>query len=208
MRTRVKICGLTRAADVEAAVDAGADAIGFVFYAKSPRAVTPAQARSLCDRLPPFVTAVGLFVDEPAAGIRRILDQVPLELLQFHGGEPPELCASLGRRWIKAIRMRPGLDAMAQADQYQGASGILLDTYDPARPGGTGAAFDWARVPPALAPRVVLAGGLNPGNVAEAIRLVRPYAVDVSGGVESAQGIKDLVKISAFMQGVRDGDTT
>jgi phosphoribosylanthranilate isomerase len=208
MRTRVKICGLTRPEDVRAAVAAGVDAIGLVFYPPSPRAVTPAQARALCRQLPPFVTAVGLFVDASATAVRQVLEQVPLELLQFHGDEPPELCGSFGRRWIKAVRMRPGLDLMAQAARYEAGAGLLLDAYDPGRPGGTGATFDWARIPPELASRIVLAGGLDPGNVAAAIRLVRPYAVDVSGGLEAAKGVKDPAKIHAFMQGVRDGDTT
>jgi phosphoribosylanthranilate isomerase len=206
-RTRVKICGLTRPADVRAAVAAGADAIGLVFYPPSPRAVTADQARELCALIPPFVTLVGLFVDETPQAVRRVLDQVPLDCLQFHGEEPPELCASLGRRWIKAIRMRPGLDLQGLAQSYRGAAGLLLDAYDPGLPGGTGAAFDWARIPPALATGIVLAGGLDPGNVAAAIRQVRPYAVDVSGGLESAKGVKDPEKIHAFMQGVRDGDT-
>ncbi|HYN77595.1 MAG TPA: phosphoribosylanthranilate isomerase [Lamprocystis sp. (in: g-proteobacteria)] len=207
MRTRVKICGLTRPQDVDAAVAAGVDAIGLVFYPPSPRAVTAEQARDLCALIPPFVTSVGLFVDESVAGVRRVLDQVPLDCLQFHGEEPAAHCASFGRRWIKALRMRPGLDLMAQAQTYRGAAGLLLDAYDPGLPGGTGAAFDWARIPPALAAGIVLAGGLDPENVAAAIRQVRPYAVDVSGGVESARGVKDASKIHAFMQGVRNADT-
>jgi len=206
-RTRVKICGLTRPQDVAAAVAAGADAIGLVFYPPSPRAVTPALARELCGLLPPFVSAVGLFVDESAAQIRRILEQVPLDLVQFHGEEPPALCERVGRRWLKAIRMRPGVDLPALAEHYRGAAGLLLDAYDPALPGGTGSAFDWGRIPPGLAPRIVLAGGLDPTNVAGAIACVRPYAVDVSGGVEAARGQKDPAKIYAFMQGVRDGDS-
>ncbi|WP_295457170.1 phosphoribosylanthranilate isomerase [uncultured Thiodictyon sp.] len=205
-RTRVKICGLTRPADVAAAVAAGVDAIGLVFYPPSPRAVTPTLAGELCRLLPPFVTAVGLFVDETAATVRRVLEQVPLDLVQFHGEEPPDLCASVGRRWMKAIRMRPGVELAALADAYHGAAGLLLDAYDPALPGGTGSAFDWGRIPPDLASRIVLAGGLDPTNIAAAITRVRPYAVDVSGGVESARGIKDPAKIYAFMQGVRDGD--
>lgn len=205
-RTRVKICGLTRAVDVAAAVDVGVDALGFVFHPASPRAVTPEQAIGLCRSIPPFVTAVGLFVDVPAAQVREILDRVPLDQLQFHGDESPEYCAGFARRWIKAIRMRPGLDLLEQARRYGGAAGLLLDTYDSRLAGGTGAAFDWELIPSALAPRVVLAGGLTPDTVAEAIARVRPFGVDVSGGVESAKGIKDLARISAFMQGVSDGD--
>ncbi len=211
VRTRVKICGLTRAADVRAAVDAGADAIGLVFHPASPRAVDLEQARNLCAELPPFVTAVGLFVDPPAERVAQVLKQVPLELLQFHGDEPADFCARFGRRWIKAIRMRPGLDPLDAVRPYlggrEGASGVLLDAFDPVLAGGTGQSFEWGRIPPDLAPRIVLAGGLTSANVAEAIRQVRPFGVDVSGGVESAKGIKDRAKISAFMQGVRDGDS-
>lgn len=209
-RTRVKICGLTRAQDVRCAVDAGADAIGLVFHPASPRAVGIEQARALCAHIPAFVAAVGLFVDAEPALIAEAARAVPLDLLQFHGDEPPDLCASFGRRWIKAIRMRPELDPLAAAQDYlgmPGAAGVLLDAFDPALAGGTGLAFDWDRIPVELAPRVVLAGGLTPANVAEAIRRVRPFGVDVSGGVESAKGIKDVAKISAFMQGVRDGDS-
>lgn len=206
MRTRVKICGLTREADVDAAAAAGADAIGLVFHPASPRAVTPELARRLCAHLPPFVTVVGLFVDASPAVVHRVLDAVPLELIQFHGDEDPLLCASFGRRWIKAVRMRPGLDLDAVARRYAAAAGLLLDAYDPAVAGGTGRRFDWGRIPAMLAPRIVLAGGLTPENVADAIRCVRPYGVDVSGGVESAKGIKDRVKIFRFMQGVRDGE--
>jgi phosphoribosylanthranilate isomerase len=205
-RTRVKICGLTRAVDVAAAVDAGVDALGFVFHPCSPRAVTPEQAADLCRLLPPFVTAVGLFVDVPVQQVQDVLDRVPLDQLQLHGNESPGDCAGFSRRWIKAIRMRPGLDPLAEASRYAAAAGLLLDTYDPRLAGGTGAAFDWGLIPAELAPRVVLAGGLTPQTVAEAIRQVRPFGVDVSGGVESAKGIKDPEKISAFMQGVRDGD--
>jgi phosphoribosylanthranilate isomerase len=206
-RTRVKICGLTRPDDCLAAVAAGVDAIGLVFYPPSPRSVTIALAVELCRLVPPFVTVVGLFVDEPEAGVRHVLDQVPLDCLQFHGEEPPAYCAGFGRRWIKAVRMRPGLDLRSVARAHDAAAGLLLDAYDPARPGGTGAIFDWARIPSTLASSIVLAGGLDPGNVAAAIRAVRPYGVDVSGGVEAARGIKDPLKIQAFMQGVRDGDS-
>jgi phosphoribosylanthranilate isomerase len=150
MRTRVKICGLTRRADVEAAVAAGVDALGFVFHPSSPRAVSPEDARDLCAGLPPFVTAVGLFVDASPEQIRSTLDRVPLELLQFHGEEAPELCASFGRRWIKAIRMRPGLNLAEERRRYAQAAGLLLDTFDPARAGGTGQRFDWDRIPAAL----------------------------------------------------------
>jgi len=207
-RTRVKICGLTRPEDVEAAVAFGVDAIGLVFHPVSPRAVTAEQATRLCALLPPFVAAVGLFVDFPESQIRAVLDRVPLDLLQFHGDEPPAFCMGFGRRWIKAIRMRPDVDLMAQARCYAGAAGLLLDAFDPRLAGGTGMTFDWRRIPPGLGLPIVLAGGLTPENVAEAIRSVRPFAVDVSGGVEHAKGVKDPAKISAFMCGVSDGDST
>jgi phosphoribosylanthranilate isomerase len=207
-RTRVKICGLTRAEDVRAAVAAGADAIGLVFHSASPRAVTLDQAARLCALLPPFVAAVGLFVDASEPQVRAILDRVPLDLLQFHGEEPAAFCTRFGRRWIKAIRMRPGLDLMARARIYRDAGGLLLDAFDPVLAGGTGTTFDWGRIPASLGTPIILAGGLTPDNVADAIRQVRPFAVDVSGGVESAKGIKDPAKISAFMRGVSDGDST
>lgn len=205
-RTRVKICGLTRPDDAQAAAAAGADAIGLVFYAKSPRAVDIAQARAVLAALPPFVTSVGLFVDAPAPLVVEVLRMVPLDLLQFHGDEPPEHCAAFRRPWVKAVRVRPGLDLAGEAGRYAGARALLLDAYSPGIPGGTGEAFDWALIPPALRPRIILAGGLTPDNVADAIGRVRPYAVDVSGGVEAARGIKDHAKLDAFMQGVRDGD--
>jgi phosphoribosylanthranilate isomerase len=206
MRTRVKICGLTRRADLDAAVAAGVDAVGFVFHPPSPRAVSIEGARDLCAGLPPFVTAVGLFVDASPEQIRATLDRVPLELLQFHGEEAPDLCASFGRRWIKAVRMRPGIELAAEQRRYARAAGLLLDTFDPARPGGTGRCFDWDRVPKALGPLIVLAGGLDAENVAEAIRRVRPFGVDVSGGVEASKGVKDHDKIRDFMQRVNDVD--
>ncbi|MBK1653451.1 phosphoribosylanthranilate isomerase [Allochromatium vinosum] len=205
-RTRVKICGLTRVSDIAAVVAAGADAVGFVFHPASPRAVTPEQAASLCRALPPFVTTVGLFVDASVDTIEATLEQAPLDLIQFHGNESPEFCAGFGRRWIKALRMRPGIDLAAERERFAGADGLLLDAYEPGRAGGTGQCFDWARIPPDIAPEILLAGGLNPENVAEAIERVRPYGVDVSGGVEAAKGLKDSELIFAFMQGVRDGD--
>lgn len=208
MRTRVKICGLTRASDLDAAVAAGADAVGFVFHSASPRAVTPEQASGLCALLPPFVTAVGLFVDASSERIRATLDQAPLDLLQFHGDEDPDFCASFGRRWIKAVRMRPGVDLLAEQDRYGGGAGLLLDTFDPRRPGGTGHRFDWDRIPAIMAGRIILAGGLDPDNVGEAIRRVRPFGVDVSGGVESSKGIKDYDKIRDFLQRVNDVDSS
>ncbi|WP_462331081.1 phosphoribosylanthranilate isomerase [Thiohalocapsa halophila] len=206
MRTRVKICGLTREQDVDAAVAAGADALGFVFHASSPRSVDLARAAVLAARVPAFVSRVGLFVDAEPALIAEAIRRVPLDLIQFHGQEPPAACTGCGRPWIKAIAMRDGLDVEVAAAEYHDAAALLLDTYDPALAGGTGRRFDWARVPPALAPRIILAGGLTGENVAAAIARVKPYAVDVSGGVEAAKGLKDHRKINDFMQGVRDGD--
>jgi phosphoribosylanthranilate isomerase len=206
MRTRVKICGLTREQDVAAAVAAGADALGFVFHAPSPRAVDIERAAVLAAQVPAFVSVIGLFVDAPRALIEDAVRRVPLAAIQFHGHESPADCTGFGRPWIKAIAMRAGIDITATAAAYHGAASLLLDTYDPALAGGTGRRFDWDLVPEALAPHIILAGGLDAGNVAAAIARVRPYAVDVSGGVEQAKGIKDHRKINDFMQGVRDGD--
>ncbi|MDH4611998.1 phosphoribosylanthranilate isomerase [Pseudomonas sp. BN102] len=200
---RIKICGITRIEDALAAVAAGADAIGLVFYAKSPRAVTPAQAKAIVAALPPFVTSVGLFVDMPRAELKQLLAEVPLDLLQFHGDESPEDCAGHGRPFIKALRVKTGDDVAAAIARYPDAAGILLDTYVPGTPGGTGEAFDWSLVPRDAAKPVVLAGGLTPENVGDAVRQVRPYAVDVSGGVEASKGIKDAAKIKAFIQRAR-----
>lgn len=200
---RSKICGITRVEDALAAVEAGADAIGLVFYAKSPRAVTVQQARSIINALPPFVTTVGLFVDASRCELGEMLDAVPLDLLQFHGDESPESCEGYHRPYIKALRVKPGDDIAAQVALYKNASGVLLDTYVPGIPGGTGEAFDWSLVPEGLSKPIILAGGLTAENVAQAIARVRPYAVDVSGGVEAAKGIKDAQKIRAFMQAVR-----
>ncbi|MEW6645594.1 MAG: phosphoribosylanthranilate isomerase [Pseudomonadota bacterium] len=202
MRTRVKICGITRPEDGIAAARLGADAIGLVFYAPSPRAVTVAQAQAVCAALPPFVSVVGLFVDAPAAEVLEVLQAVPLDVLQFHGDEAPAYCAAFDRPYLKALRMRDGLDVAAEARRYADAQGLLLDTYVPGEAGGTGRSFDWARVPQKLDKPVILAGGLTPDNVAEAIATARPYAVDVSGGVEQTRGIKSAEKMAAFMRGV------
>lgn len=200
---RSKICGITRMEDALAAVEAGADAIGFVFYAKSPRAVTVQQARAIIAGLPPFVTTVGLFVNASACELNETLDAVPLDLLQFHGDETPDECAGYHRPYIKALRVRAGDDIAASCAAYAGASGILLDAYVEGIPGGTGEAFDWSLIPQGLSKPIILAGGLCAENVAQAIAQVRPYAVDVSGGVEQGKGIKDSAKIRAFMQAVR-----
>ncbi|WP_085664940.1 phosphoribosylanthranilate isomerase [Pseudomonas sp. B5(2017)] len=200
---RSKICGITRIEDALAAAEAGADAVGLVFYAKSPRAVDVRQARSIIAELPPFVTTVGLFVNASRCELNEILEVVPLDLLQFHGDETPQDCEGYHRPWIKALRVRPGDDLEAACQLYAGARGILLDTYVPGVPGGTGEAFDWSLVPARLSKPIILAGGLSADNVGQAIAQVRPYAVDVSGGVEQAKGIKDAAKIEAFMRAVK-----
>lgn len=201
---RSKICGITRIEDALAAVEAGADAIGLVFYGKSPRAVSIEQAAAILQALPPFVTSVGLFVDMPRDELQQLLQRLPLDLLQFHGDESPADCEGHGRHYIKALRVRPGEDVAAAMAPYAGARGILLDTFVEGVPGGTGASFDWSLVPENAAKPIILAGGLDAGNVATAIRQVRPYAVDVSGGVEASKGIKDAGKIRAFVRAVRD----
>jgi phosphoribosylanthranilate isomerase len=208
MRTRVKICGITRLDDALAAIGLGADAIGLVFYPPSPRAVTVEQAAAIVSQLPPFVTKVGLFVNASRAELSDVLERVPLDLLQFHGEESPEACTGHGRPWIKAIRMHPSVDLEQMALDYVEASGLLLDTYQAGVPGGTGQTFDWDRIPRELASRIILAGGLNPQNVEQAICQIHPYAVDVSGGVEAAKGIKDAEKIAAFITGVNRGDNS
>ena len=200
---RSKICGITRIEDALAAVEAGVDAIGLVFYAKSPRAVTLQQARAIIAALPPFVTTVGLFVDASRCELGEILDAVPLDLCSFMVMRAPAACEGYHRPYIKALRVKPGDDIAAQVALYQNASGVLLDTYVPGIPGGTGEAFDWSLVPEGLSKPIILAGGLTAENVAQAIARVRPYAVDVSGGVEMAKGIKDAEKIRSFMQAVR-----
>ncbi|MCB1866870.1 MAG: phosphoribosylanthranilate isomerase [Chromatiales bacterium] len=205
-RTRVKICGITRPVDAEAAVEAGADAIGLVFHPSSPRNVDADTAARIARAVPAFVTVVGLVVDAEERRIRSLLDATGVELLQFHGDESAEACRPYGRRYLKAIRMRPGVDLAAAARAYHDAAALLLDAYVPGVPGGTGSVFDWSRARLDPGPPVVLAGGLTPENVADAIRIVRPWAVDVSGGVESAPGIKDAEKIRRFIAGVRDAD--
>lgn len=198
MRTRVKICGITRIEDAIAAVDAGADALGFVFYAKSPRAVSIADAADIIDRLPAFVTSVALFVDAEPDYVKQVIAQTRVDLLQFHGNETPQMCAQFERPFIKALRMRPGVDLNQQILAYANAKGVLLDAYTPGIPGGTGEQFDWSRIPAEIASQITLAGGLDSSNVAAAIEQVGPYAVDVSGGVELSKGIKDARKLKQF----------
>lgn len=205
MRTRVKICGITRVEDGLAAAHFGADAIGLVFYAPSPRHVTVEQARAIARALPPFVTRVGLFVDATADEVCATIEAVGLEILQFHGNEPADTCDAFVRPYIKAVRMAAGVDLHAQQRNYPGAAALLLDAHVEHAPGGSGESFDWGRVPRDLRKPVILAGGLTPANVNNAIMQVRPFAVDVSSGVEKAPGIKDERKISEFMCAVRAG---
>ena len=201
---RVKICGITRVEDALSCARLDADAIGLVFYAPSPRNVTVEQARAILAALPPFITTVGLFVDAQAAEVQAVLGQLPLEVLQFHGNEPVQYCRSFGRPYLKALRVKPGVDLVQYASAYFGARALLLDAHIEGVAGGSGQTFDWSLIPPRLPLPVVLSGGLSPDNVAQGIRRIQPAAVDVSSGVEAAKGIKDAEKISAFMQGVRN----
>jgi phosphoribosylanthranilate isomerase len=218
VRTRVKICGITRVADALCASRAGADAIGLNFWSGTPRFVQVGRAREIADALPPFVTKVGLFVDPEASQVRAILDAVPLDVLQFHGTEEPDLCRSFARPYLKAVHMKDGVDLLEYAALYEDAAGFVFDSYWPGDlPGGTGRAFDWSRlsadVRAKLPAAVILSGGLDPRNVGNAIREVRPWAVDVSSGVEEVgpdgkvrRGLKDASRIEAFMNGVRHAD--
>jgi phosphoribosylanthranilate isomerase len=201
---RVKICGITRVEDGLACAHLGADAIGLVFYAPSPRNVSVEQARAIMAALPPFVTTVGLFVDAAAAEVRAVLAQLPLDILQFHGNETPEYCRSFGRCYLKALRVKPRVDLVQYASAYSDAKGLLLDAHVEGIAGGSGQSFDWSLIPAQLPLPLVLSGGLNVANIAQAIQRVRPAAVDVSSGVEVTKGIKDAAKIAAFMQGVRN----
>ena len=204
MRTRVKICGITRIEDATAAARAGADAIGLVFEPKSPRYVKPEQAQAIMHAMPPFVTVVGLFVNAAPDTVETVLNRVSLDLLQFHGNETPEQCRRYHRPYVKAIHMRPDVNLHDQARRYADAEGLLLDTAAANVAGGSGQTFDWSLVPTDLGKPLILAGGLTPENVAEAVRQVHPFAVDVSSGVESSKGIKDAGKISAFINAVRN----
>jgi phosphoribosylanthranilate isomerase len=218
MRTRIKICGITRVADALAAAQAGADAIGLNFWPGTPRRVEIARAREIAAALPPFVTRVALFVDPDPADVRAVLDELPIDVLQFHGDEPRSLCSAFARPYIKTVQVKHGVDLVEYASRYGDASGLLFDTFRAgAMPGGTGHAFDWSRLSPAvraaLRAPLILSGGLDPVNVGDAIRAVRPWALDVSSGVEERgpdgvprKGIKDAARIAAFINGVRDAD--
>ncbi|MFL9925659.1 phosphoribosylanthranilate isomerase [Herbaspirillum lusitanum] len=217
-RTRIKICGLTRSEDIAAVIAAGADAIGFVFYPKSPRYVTPQQAAQLTRGLPPFISTVGLFVNPSLEDIRQVLQQAPLSILQFHGDETPQSCADIAaavnRPFLRAARIGPSTtsaDLLEYELAYRTASplfaGLLLDTLVE-QYGGSGKVFDWSLIPEELAPRVVLSGGLSVQNATDAVARVRPYAVDISSGVEQAKGIKDAARISAFVAAVHAADAS
>lgn len=204
-RTRIKICGITRVRDALDAVRLGADAIGLVFYPPSPRNVDLVRAREIAGAVPPFVTVVGLFVNERPQRIAEVLATVPLNLLQFHGDETQAQCLAAGRPYVKAARMRPDLDLVEYARSFPTAQGLVLDAFVDGY-GGSGKTFDWSLIPQSIPLPVVLSGGLTGDNVAEAIRRVRPWAVDCSSGVESARGIKDATKIAQFISRVRDGE--
>jgi phosphoribosylanthranilate isomerase len=217
-RTRIKICGITRVEDAKAAVDAGADAIGLIFWPGTPRVVTHAQARAIVAALPPYVCVVGLFVDPGPDMVREALASVPIDLLQFHGGEPPDFCRAFGRRYVKAIAVKDGVSLLESSLPYDDAAGLLFDAFrEGDLPGGTGFAFDWERITAdvraRLTTRLIVSGGLDPDNVGQAIRVVAPWGVDVSSGVEERdangkpkRGFKDAARIRAFVQGVRNAD--
>lgn len=204
-RTRIKICGITRAEDARLAVALGADALGLVFYPPSARHVTVDQAWEIAKAVPPFVTLVGLFVNETKLAVRRVMEAVPIQLLQFHGEEDESFCRSFHIPYIKAARVRPGLDLVKYAQAYPTAQGLLLDAWTEGF-GGSGKTFDWSLVPSGLSLPIILSGGLDANNVVDAIRRIRPWAVDVSSGVEAAKGIKDAGKMAALIAGVKHAD--
>ena len=203
MVSRVKICGITTLEDALFVADCGADAIGLVFYGPSPRAVSVDQAATITAALPPFVTTVALFVNADPVRVEEVVDRVRIDQLQFHGDESPEYCAQFSRPWMKAIRMRPEVDLLVEAERFAASSALLVDAYQSGIPGGTGARFDWSRIPSTLHKPLVLAGGLSVENVAEGIEQLQPWAVDVSGGVEEAKGVKSHEKIIRFIEKVK-----
>ena len=204
--TRAKICGITTIEDGLMAARQGADALGLVFYPPSPRHVSVTQAATIAAALPPFVTTVGLFVNPEAAEVEAVLCELRLDMLQFHGDETPEFCASFGVPWLKAVRVKPGVDLVQCAIRYRDARGLLLDAFVAGTPGGTGLSFDWGLIPADLSLPVILSGGLDADNVQAAIERVKPWAVDVSSGVEASKGIKDAAKVAAFMRGVHSAN--
>ncbi len=205
MRTRVKICGITRAGDLRAVAEAGADAFGLVFYPPSPRCLRLEEARALRRAAPAFLTAVALFANPSRADVEQVLERVRPDLLQFHGEETPEFCRTFGVPYLKTCRVVPGVDLLKYLGSFTDACGWLLDAHVPEY-GGAGKGFDWTLVPPRLERPLVLSGGLTSANVGEAVRRTRPWAVDVSSGVESAKGVKDAAKVAAFVAEVRNAD--
>ncbi len=205
-RTRVKICGITNIDDAHIAIRYGADALGFIFFNKSDRNISLKRAQVIVESLPPFVDVVALFVNANPENVCRIIESLDPNILQFHGDESPAFCDQFGKPYIRAIRMHKNTDLIQSVSNYASAKGILLDTYVDGKEGGSGLAFDWALIPKKLDVPVILAGGLNPGNISRAIRLVRPWAVDVSSGVERSPGLKDKIKLKDFFQGVRDAN--
>ena len=206
MRTRVKICGFTRVEDAVYAAHEGVDAIGLVFYPPSPRHVEIEQAIKIVNALPAFTSVVALFVDEQEARIREVLAKVSIDCLQFHGDEPAEACRIYGKRYIKAVRMQDGIDISALTHHYYDAAGLLLDAFHPDAKGGTGSRFDWDMIPGQCSLPIILAGGLDETNAKQAVQTVRPYALDVSSGVEAKKGVKDALKIAAFINQVNEGN--
>ncbi len=207
MLTRIKICGITRIEDALAAAHLGTDAIGLVFWPQSARSITPAKAREIVAALPPFISSVGVYVDPEAEWVEETVAVAGLSLLQFHGDESPEFCSQFSLPYIKAVRVRAGVDLLQYATRYSSARGLLLDSYVEGTPGGTGDVFNWNLIPQRMPLPLILSGGLHPGNVMAAIKQVQPWAVDVSSGVEVARGIKDAEKIATFMQGVRNSES-
>lgn len=205
-RTRIKICGLRDAAMAAVAAEAGADAVGIVFHPASPRHASLDEAIAVAGALPAFVQAVGLFVNAPESRVREVLSAVPLSLLQFHGDEEPAYCARFGLPWLKGVRVGAGTDLLECRRRFSRATALLLDASVPGEYGGTGASFDWSLVPRGIASRIVLSGGLTPGNVGMAVAALRPWAVDVSSGVESSRGVKDVALIHEFARSVKDAD--
>lgn len=205
-RTRVKICGITRPDDAIAAARLGVDAIGLVFYAKSPRHVELAQARQICQSLPAFVTSVALFLNPEQAQVQQVIDELNIDLLQFHGTESAEFCASFARPYIKALGVEGEHHLLQLVGEYSQAHGVLLDSHVQGAAGGTGKTFDWSLIPAALREKIILAGGLNADNVARAIAQVRPYGVDLSSGVEASPGIKDIQLMTRLMQQIKRVD--
>lgn len=202
--TRIKICGITRIEDALAAVEAGADALGFVFYEASPRSVSLNQAKKICLQLPPFIATVGLFVNAPAHVVLNTANHLQLSLLQFHGEESEEYCEQFNYPWIKALRIKSDTNIQEAIDRYSASKGILLDSHVAGVQGGTGVTFDWTRIPKHSSKPIILAGGLTIANVQQAIKTCNPYAVDVSGGVEISKGIKDHHKLRSFINNVKN----